>query len=206
MSMTKINSKTRVSAVKDYVTSGDPLRVVSERHGISSETLRRFLGNKIRKNKRGRPVTKGVTKGVMSIPFPTVRKRSGKDETRPNANRRWSSAEDELLRDAVLGNFTVEEIVDTNKTAKSQFILGQHNGKDVILRKGKFGLYISWGENSKTLKELGNRPIENVTFDEDENNYKISKEFLFKLLRVRNKSTLYISEGPNNTTIIKGGY
>jgi transposase-like protein len=107
-----INAKTRVSAVKDYVTSGDPLRVVSERHGISSETLRRFLGNKIRKNKRGRPVTKGVTKGVMSIPFPTVRKRSGKDETRPNANRRWSSAEDELLRDAVLGNFTVEETVD----------------------------------------------------------------------------------------------
>jgi DNA topoisomerase-1 len=64
------------------------------------------------------------------------------------------------------GNFTVEELVDTNKTTKSQFILGQHNGKDVILRKGKFGLYISWGENSKTLKELGNRPIENVTFDE----------------------------------------
>ena len=38
--------------------------------------------------------------------------------------------------------------------------------KDVILKKGKFGLYITWGENSKTLKELGNRPIENVTFDE----------------------------------------
>ena len=52
------------------------------------------------------------------------------------------------------------------KTAKSQYILGQHNGKDVILRKGKFGLYISWGENSKTLKELGNRPIDNITFDE----------------------------------------
>lgn len=64
------------------------------------------------------------------------------------------------------GIFTAEEIIDTNKTAKSQYILGQHNGKDVILRKGKFGLYISWGENSKTLKELGNRPIENITFDE----------------------------------------
>ena len=64
------------------------------------------------------------------------------------------------------GAFTAEEIIDTNKTAKSQYILGQHNGKDVILRKGKFGLYISWGENSKTLKELGNRPIENITFDE----------------------------------------
>jgi DNA topoisomerase-1 len=44
--------------------------------------------------------------------------------------------------------------------------LGQHNGKDVILKKGKFGLYISWGENSKNLKEFGNRPIENITFDE----------------------------------------
>jgi DNA topoisomerase-1 len=64
------------------------------------------------------------------------------------------------------GNIVVEDIIDTNKTAKSQYILGQHNGKDVILRKGKFGLYISWGENSKTLKELGNRPIENITFDE----------------------------------------
>ena len=42
------------------------------------------------------------------------------------------------------GTFTAEELIDTNKTAKSQYILGQHNGKDVILRKGKFGLYISW--------------------------------------------------------------
>ena len=64
------------------------------------------------------------------------------------------------------GNIVVEDIIDTNKTAKSQYILGQHNGKDVILKKGKFGLYISWGENSKNLKELGNRPIENITFDE----------------------------------------
>ena len=64
------------------------------------------------------------------------------------------------------GTFTAEDIIDTNKTVKSQYILGQHNGKDVILKKGKFGLYISWGENSKNLKELGNRPIENITFDE----------------------------------------
>ena len=64
------------------------------------------------------------------------------------------------------GDINVESLVDTNKAAKTQYILGQYNGKDVILRKGKFGLYISWGENSKTLKELGNRPIENITFDE----------------------------------------
>jgi len=64
------------------------------------------------------------------------------------------------------GDITVEDIIDTNKTLKTQYILGQHNGKDVIIRKGKFGLYISWGENSRNLKELGNRPIENITFDE----------------------------------------
>ena len=60
----------------------------------------------------------------------------------------------------------VEDIIDTNKNGKSQYILGQYNGKDVILKKGKFGLYITWGENSKTLKELGNRPMENITFEE----------------------------------------
>ena len=68
--------------------------------------------------------------------------------------------------DVKKGSYTVEEMVDTNKTTKSQYILGQHDGKDVILKKGKFGLYISWGENSKNLKELGNRPIENITFEE----------------------------------------
>ena len=67
------------------------------------------------------------------------------------------------------GEYTVEDIldkVDTTKTTKGQYILGTHEGNDVILKKGKFGIYISWGENSKNLKELGNRPIENITFDE----------------------------------------
>jgi len=94
------------------------------------------------------------------------------------------------------GNFTVEEVIDTNKTTKSQFILGQHNGKDVILRKGKFGLYISWGENSKTLKELGNRPIENITFDE-------VKKYLDEgsnLIREIN-SSLSIRKGPKGDYI-----
>jgi len=64
------------------------------------------------------------------------------------------------------GNVNIDDVIDKNKNSKSQYILGKYNGKDVVLRKGKFGLYISWGENSKTLKELGNRPIENITFEE----------------------------------------
>lgn len=64
------------------------------------------------------------------------------------------------------GEYNLTDIVDVNKKGNTQYILGKYNGEDVILRKGKFGLYASWGKNSKTLKELGNRPIENITFDE----------------------------------------
>jgi DNA topoisomerase-1 len=65
------------------------------------------------------------------------------------------------------GEYDLNELIDIKKTeAKSSYILGNYEGKDVILKKGKFGLYISWGTNSKTLKEFGNRPIENITFDE----------------------------------------
>lgn len=64
------------------------------------------------------------------------------------------------------GEYNLTDIVDVNKKGNTQYVLGKYNGEDVILRKGKFGLYASWGKNSKTLKELGNRPIENITFDE----------------------------------------
>jgi len=64
------------------------------------------------------------------------------------------------------GQYELNEIINTDKTPNSQFILGQYEGKEVILRKGKFGLYVTWGDNSRNLKELGNRPIENITFQE----------------------------------------
>ena len=64
------------------------------------------------------------------------------------------------------GECELNDILDVNKKTNIQYNLGQYEGKDLILKKGKFGLYASWGENSKTLKELGNRPIENITFEE----------------------------------------
>jgi len=62
--------------------------------------------------------------------------------------------------------YSLEEIVEEKNNKISSYILGKYEGNDVILKKGKFGLYISWGKNTKNLKELGNRPIENITFDE----------------------------------------
>jgi DNA topoisomerase-1 len=64
------------------------------------------------------------------------------------------------------GECELDDIIEPNKKQNTQYILGEYNGKNVILRKGKFGLYVSCGEISKTLKNLGNRPIENITFDE----------------------------------------
>jgi DNA topoisomerase-1 len=62
-------------------------------------------------------------------------------------------------------NESIEEIIDKD-VVKKRYILGKYEGNDVVLQKGKFGLYITWDKNSKTLKELGNRPMENITFEE----------------------------------------
>jgi DNA topoisomerase-1 len=95
-----------------------------------------------------------------------------------------------------IGEFELDNIVEQNKTGNIQYNLGKYEGKDVILRKGKFGLYVSWGENSKTLKELGNRPIENITFEE-------VKQILEKgsgIVRMIN-SSLSIRKGPKGDYI-----
>ena len=89
------------------------------------------------------------------------------------------------------GEYELNNILDTNKKTNTQYNLGQFEGKDLILKKGKFGLYVLWGDNSKTLKELGNRPIENITFEE-------VKEILEKgtgIIREIN-SSISIRKGP----------
>jgi DNA topoisomerase I len=65
------------------------------------------------------------------------------------------------------GEYKLEDIIDTNHV-RSEYNLGKYDGHDVIIKKGKFGLYISWDKNSKTLKELGNQPIESITFKDIE--------------------------------------
>jgi len=67
------------------------------------------------------------------------------------------------------GSLKIQEIVDDKNNTEiknSSYILGKYNDQDVIIKKGKFGLYITWGGNTKNLKELGNRPIENISFED----------------------------------------
>lgn len=95
-----------------------------------------------------------------------------------------------------IGDCELDDIVEQNKTGNIQYNLGKYQEKDVILKKGKFGIYACWGENSKTLKELGNRPIENISFEE-------VKEILEKgsgIVREINPS-LSIRKGPKGDYI-----
>lgn len=65
-------------------------------------------------------------------------------------------------------NYKLEDIIENKNIRPDEYKLGKYENEDVILKKGKFGLYISWGEKTKNLKELGNRPIESVTFEDVE--------------------------------------
>jgi DNA topoisomerase-1 len=69
------------------------------------------------------------------------------------------------------GGYKLEELIGNNIEKESnkqanQVNLGKYEDSDVILKKGKFGLYVTCGELSKTLKQFGNRPIESIQLDE----------------------------------------
>jgi DNA topoisomerase-1 len=65
------------------------------------------------------------------------------------------------------GEYSLDEVIQTETSKKStELVVGLHNDEKVMLKKGKFGLYITWGKNTKTLKEFGNRPLESIRFEE----------------------------------------
>lgn len=76
------------------------------------------------------------------------------------------------------GGYNLEDIIEEKLSTKDNpstedkkqdgIVLGVYENECVLLRKGKFGLYVTWGEKSKTLKELGNRPVESINFEEVE--------------------------------------
>jgi DNA topoisomerase-1 len=56
-------------------------------------------------------------------------------------------------------------IHSNKKMGKDEKRLGVHNEKEVILKKGKFGLYVIYGEETKNVP-FGNRPLENICLEE----------------------------------------
>jgi len=62
------------------------------------------------------------------------------------------------------GEYSLEEIVELKSSNK---VIGKYKGDDVILKSGKFGKYITWGENKKSLnnieKDVDELTIEDIT-------------------------------------------
>ena len=63
--------------------------------------------------------------------------------------------------------YKVEDLL-AEDVQKKKINLGKYENQDVLIQKGKFGVYASWGQNSVSLKQVGNRPIESISFDEVE--------------------------------------
>jgi DNA topoisomerase-1 len=66
------------------------------------------------------------------------------------------------------GEYSVEDIVanNTNNDNNNSHNVGNYENQEVFIKKGKYGLYIVWGDNSKTLKDFGNRDIQTISFEE----------------------------------------
>ena len=68
------------------------------------------------------------------------------------------------------GKYNLEEIVqdkDKDNLNKDQ-IIGQYKDQDVIIKKGKYGLYATLKDTKEniSLSKLGNRPIDNIKWQE----------------------------------------
>ena len=52
------------------------------------------------------------------------------------------------------GEYKLKDIVDVAVKNSSGKELGEHEGHSLFLKNGKYGLYVSWGEKSKNLKDI----------------------------------------------------
>jgi DNA topoisomerase-1 len=62
------------------------------------------------------------------------------------------------------GEYTLKDIIEP--IIAKERILGMYNEMPLILKKGKYGLYICWGDKTQSLKEFGNQPIESITLED----------------------------------------
>jgi len=120
-----IPKKVRVAAMKSYVADGKTLRQVAAEFGINSESLRRWLGDKVRPrggHLKGKPSNNPLIRKSESDPVAIERKPrvSKLSATYNRANHRWSDTENEILRDAVLSKMTIKETTELlGRTAAS---------------------------------------------------------------------------------------
>jgi DNA topoisomerase-1 len=60
------------------------------------------------------------------------------------------------------GDYELTDLLDSSSLKEKK--LGKYQGTTLYLKKGKYGLYVEWGTNKKSMKDFGNRPIENIDY------------------------------------------
>jgi transposase-like protein len=114
----KIPKNVKAASMRAYVADGKTLREVAVEFGINAESLRRWLGNKVRP--RGRHLVGKISNNpsmrkteVVEMIQETRKPRVSKfSPTHNRANYRWTDTENEILRDAVLSKMTITETVE----------------------------------------------------------------------------------------------
>ena len=98
------------------------------------------------------------------------------------------------------GAYKLEDIVE--EVPKKVDVIGKFHGEDLSIKRGKYGLYAQWGDKKKSLSCFGNRPIENITYEE-------VLQILMKTEETTdqpNFSSNIIREITSNISIRKGNY
>jgi DNA topoisomerase-1 len=57
----------------------------------------------------------------------------------------------------------LEDIIDSTQI-KSNGAIGKYKGEDLFVKKGKYGVYAQWSKETKTLKELDGKPLEQIEY------------------------------------------
>ena len=94
--------------------------------------------------------------------------------------------------------YTLDEIIEITKPGN--VVLGKYMETDLILRKGNYGLYVTWNNDTmrQSLSTFGNRPIENIRYDD-----------VISLLESDSKekfSSKYVRDISNTTNIRSGKF
>ena len=121
----QIPRNVKVAAMRAYVADGKTLREVSKEFNVNSESLRRWLGDKVRprgSHLKGKKSNNPLMRTAESSEAVVTRKPrvSKLSSTYNRANHRWTDTENEILRDAVLSKMTIKETTELlGRTAAS---------------------------------------------------------------------------------------
>jgi len=99
------------------------------------------------------------------------------------------------------GEYKIDELIDKSNLF---IIIGEYEDHPLTIRKGKYGLYVSWGEKTKNLSCFGNRPMENISFEDIKEI--LEKDSCNTSENNENKGSNIIRKVSNNISIRKGKF